>query len=260
TASISGSLVVVRILGSESLEFPSSYALLLFIGFLGLVIASLAFWSIKEPPSSVQGRREPIAIILRSIPELLRKNQDFRRFVIVENLSGFGLMILPFYMLFAKESFNLESIFVGRYLVAQTLGMLLSNILWGIISRRWGSREVVRTCVLIGAVTPILALVLSRFSAKGFYVIFFLVGSMYSGRLVGFEPYLLDIVPDEGRPLYLGIRGTLDILIALLPPIGGLLIDLVGFKPLFLIVTIVLIIAFFLLGDRISPSRPENNH
>lgn len=252
-ASIAGSLVVVKILGSESLRFPRGYALLLFIGFLGLVIASVAFWLIKEPPSPVKEVREPLTVLIKSIPELLRNNLEFRRFVIVENLSGFGLMILPFYMLFAKESFQIDVSFVGRYLVAQTLGMLLSNLLWGMISRWWGSREVVRTCILIGAITPMLALTLLRFGPRSFYAVFFLVGFMYSGRRVGFEPYLLDLLPDDRRPLYLGIRGTLNILIALLPPLGGLLIDLVGFRPLFFIVTVVLVVAFWFLGDRTSP-------
>jgi len=76
---------------------------------------------------------------------------------------------------------------------------------------------------------------------------------MYSGRLVGFEPYLLDIVPEAGRSLFLGIRGSLDVLIAILPTLGGLFVDLLGFRPLFFVVTVVLLLAFLLLGKRNYP-------
>jgi MFS family permease len=106
-------------------------------------------------------------------------------------------------------------------------------------------------CILIGAVTPVLALFSVRIGPTGFYSVFFLTGFMYSGRRVGFEPYLLDIVPEDDRPLFLGIRGTLDILVALLPPLGGFFVDMTGFWPLFVTVTVVLFGAFLLLGRRI---------
>ncbi len=247
-ASVAGGFIVAATLGSASMGFPRGYALLLFIGFVGLMVASGAFWFIEEPPSQVRGKREPLGTLFKSIPGLLKNNPEFRRFVLVENLSGFGLMVLPFYMLFAKESFDLGGSYVGRYLVVQTAGILLSNLVWGALSRKWSSRAVVAACILTGAVTPVLALFSVHFGPAGFYPVFFLTGFMYSGRRVGFEPYLLDIIPDEKRPLFFGIRGTLDILVALLPPLGGFFVDMTGFVPLFLIVTAVLSFAFFLLA------------
>ena len=252
-ASVTGGFIVAGILGSSGPGFPAGYALLLLTGFSGLIVASGAFWLIREPPSLVEEKKDPLALILRKIPRLLKDNPEFRRFVIVENLSGFGLMILPFYMLFAKENFDLEGSYVGHYLVVQTAGILLSNFLWGAISRKWGSKAVIRTCVLIGAVTPMMALLMASYGPAGFYPVFFLVGFMYSGRLVGFEPYLLDIVPETGRSLFLGIRGSLDVLIAILPTLGGLFVDILGFRPLFFIVTAVLLLAFLLLGKRNYP-------
>jgi MFS family permease len=250
-ASVAGGFIVAGTLGAASMGFPRGYAVLLFIGFVGLMVAAGAFWFIEEPPSRAREKREPIRALFKSIPQLLKSNPEFRRFVIVENLSGFGLMILPFYMLFAKESFDLGGSYVGRYLIVQTAGILLSNLVWGALSRKWSSRAVVMACILIGAVTPVLALFSVRIGPTGFYSVFFLTGFMYSGRRVGFEPYLLDIVPEDDRPLFLGIRGTLDILVALLPPLGGFFVDMAGFRPLFVTVTVVLFGAFLLLGRRI---------
>jgi MFS family permease len=254
-ASVAGGFIVAGTLGAASMGFPRGYAVLLFIGFVGLMVASVAFWFIEEPPSRVREKREPIWGLIKGIPRLLKENPEFRRFVIVENLSGFGLMVLPFYMLFAKENFDLGGSYVGRYLIVQTAGILLSNLVWGALSRKWSSKAVVAGCILIGAMTPILALFALRFGPAGFYPVFFLVGFMYSGRLVGFEPYLLDIVPDDERPLFLGIRGTLDILVALIPPLGGLFVDMAGFRPLFVTVTFVLIGAFLLLGRRVRDRK-----
>ncbi|MGC9373300.1 MAG: MFS transporter [Thermovirgaceae bacterium] len=256
-ASIAGGFIVAATLGAASMGFPRGYAVLLFIGFIGLMVASGAFWFIDEPPSRVRETREPIWGLIKGIPRLLKENPEFRRFVIVENLSGFGLMVLPFYMLFAKENFDLGGSYVGRYLIVQTAGILLSNLVWGVLSRKWSSRAVVAGCILVGAVTPVLALFSVRFGPAGFYPVFFLVGFMYSGRLVGFEPYLLDVVPDDERPLFLGIRGTLDILVALIPPLGGLFVDMAGFRPLFFTVTAVLAFAFLLLVKNVMGKQVQ---
>lgn len=203
-ASLLGGLTVARIFNTASLGFPRNFALSFLIGFVGLLIGAVAFWFIREPPSPPRARQETLAALLRRVPALLRRDAEFRRFIVVENLSSFSLMILPFYMVFAKETFAIGGAYVGRYPVVQTVGALLSNVLWATISGRLGSRAVVRACVLVGGLLPMAAL--APLGPDGFLPVFLLVGTVYSGRRVGFEPYLLDIAPDAERPIYLGVR------------------------------------------------------
>jgi hypothetical protein len=68
---------------------------------------------------------------------------------------------------------------------------------------------------------PLVALGLSHLNADLFGIVFFLVGFVFSGRRVGFEPYLLDIIPAEERPIYSGMRETLNVLVVLLPFLRG---------------------------------------
>jgi MFS family permease len=72
------------------------------------------------------------------------------------------------------------------------------------------------------------------------------VGFLKSGRLVGFNPYLLDLAPDDRRTIYLGIRGTLNFMVVLVPIFGGVFIDLLGFYFTFLMVSMIMFIAFYL--------------
>lgn len=104
-ASLLGGLTVARIFNTASLGFPRNFALSFLIGFVGLLIGAVAFWFIREPPSPPRARQETLAALLRRVPALLRRDAEFRRFIVVENLSSFSLMILPFYMVFAKETF-----------------------------------------------------------------------------------------------------------------------------------------------------------
>ena len=106
----------------------------------------------------------------------------------------------------------------------------------------------VRNCIFLGGIIPILAIILTPFGPSYFSIVFLLVGFIQSGREVGFDPYLLDIAPEDQRTAYLGIRGTLNLFVILLPILGGLFIDTIGYYLTFAIVTTIMFISFFILG------------
>jgi MFS family permease len=222
----------------------------LLIGSIGLLIASLGFIIIKEPDSIISVNEQGKFIdFLKSIPQIIKNDHHFKNFIIVENLASFSVMILPFYIIFAKEVFDLDQSFIGVYLLFQIAGTVLSNFLWGIIATRNNSKSVIKVCVSIGGILPILAIILSFTSAYLYAIIFVLLGFIISGRRVGFEPYLLDIAPDHQRTEYLGIRGTMNLFIVILPILGGIFIDFVGFYFTFSLVSFVMIIAYIFLKD-----------
>ena len=250
-AAFGGGWIIARVFSVNSLPFPKNYAFILFIGFIGLIVASIAFWFIKEPPSPVSGEARPsLASLLRSIPNILRESPEFFRFILVENLSSFSLMIMPFYMIYAKDMFSVSDVYIGRYLLFQIGGTIASNLLWGWMSGRYDSRRVVRFCLLLGGVIPIVAIAITHLGADVFSIVFLLVGFVFSGRRVGFEPYLLDIIPADNRPVYLGIRGTLNVLVVLLPVLGGVIIHFAGYLPVFALVAAVMFLASLLLNGR----------
>lgn len=244
-----GGIIVLNIFTIQKLSFPANYAGALIVGCVGLLVAAIAFWFIKEPPSSIDDSEAvSFALFIKKIPCILKNDREFTRFIIIENMSSFSLMILPFYMLYAKDTFTIDGSFVGQYLIFQTLGAVLSNFLWGIVSHKWGSRMIVRICLLIGALIPVIAIILSKFGPYYYSFVFFSAGFLISGRAVGFESYLLDVAPSGHRIIYLGIRGTMNIFIVLLPVIGGYLVTYIGYFLTFIIVTIVMTGAFILSG------------
>ncbi|MEC9488319.1 MAG: MFS transporter [Halanaerobium sp.] len=247
-AAFLGALVVTKIFSPGQVGFPINYSLTLLIGFAGLFAASLAFWFIKEPPSKLGFQeREPLVTFVRKIPALIKTDSRFSRFILVENLTSFSLMILPFYMVFAREHFAVGEEYIGRYLLFQIGGTILSNLFWGFIAKRLGSRIVVRICIFLGGAIPVIAVLLSPFGPDIYAVVFVLVGFIISGRKIGFDPYFLEIAPEEERTVYLGVRGTMNFLIVLMPIIGGIFIDLLGYHITFIMVTVVMLSAFYLI-------------
>jgi MFS family permease len=243
-----GGVVILNIFTLHRLSFPYNYTIILLIGSAGLLVASIAFWFIREPSSIIRDKEKvSFKLFIKKVPSILKKDTDFTRFIIVENMFSFSLMIYPFYMLYAKDILFVNETYVGRYLIFQTAGAVLSNFLWVVISSKWGSKMVLKACILIGSLTPVLAIILSKFGPGYYSLVFFLVGFLISGRAVGFESYILDIAPSDSRIIYLGIRGTMNIFIVLLPVAGGYFITYLGYYVTFFIVAAVTIAAFFLL-------------
>lgn len=224
-AAFGGGLIVTRVFSLGTLAYPLNYVILLIIGAVGMAISVLGYYFIQEPPSLVIVKEDDSLLnYIKEIPGLLKNDNVFSNFIIVENIASFGLMILPFYMVYARDIFSIDQSYIGRYLLFQITGTIFSTFIWGFLSRKFGSQSVVKICIFLGGSIPIVALALARFGPEIYSLVFLLVGFVISGRKVGFDSYLLDIAPEDKRTVYLGVRGTLNIFVVILPILGGGLI------------------------------------
>ncbi|MBN2259898.1 MAG: MFS transporter [Clostridiales bacterium] len=247
-AAFMGGLIITKIFSFGNLGFPVNYSISLSIGFIGLFIASLGFFFIKEPPSvKIPEVKESFIEYLKKVPEFLKNDYHFKRYIIVENMASFSIMMLPFYMIFAKEIFKVDNSYIGKYLIFQVTGTIFSNIVWAYLAKKFDSKTIVRTCIFMGGLIPLIAIGLSFLGPNYFAIVFLLLGFIISGRRIGFEPYLLDIAPEEHRTEYLGIRGTLNIFVIILPILGGYFIETLGYYSTMGIVAAVMFLAAFMM-------------
>lgn len=252
-AALLGGFLIKKIFSMPSIVYPYQYGISLFIGAFGLFIASFGILTIKEPDSLIHNEKPGRFIdFLKTIPKTIKNDVNFKNFIIVENLASFSIMILPFYIIFAKQVFDLDQSFIGIFLIVQIAGTVFSNLIWGLLATKSNAKSVVRFCILIGALLPLLAITLSFTSPPVYSVIFVFLGFIISGRRIGFEPYLLDIAPADQRTEYLGIRGSMNLFVVILPIVSGIFIDIIGFYITFLIVSFCMLIAFALLKNNIN--------
>jgi len=257
-AMLLGAVIVAGAFSLASLAYPANYAFVLGIGAAGLVVASLGFWFIREEPRYGEaGAPETLRAFLARVPAIVTGDRRFLKFILSSNMASFSLMLLPFYMLFAKGVLHVGTEWVGRYLFLQMGGAIASNLIWGSLSGRKGSKAVVQTCIALGGVIPLMALALKPFGPWAFGLVFVLVGFVVSGRSVGFEPYLLDLAPEDQRTVYVGINGTLNFSRVILPILGGAIIDLFGFTAAFIVTAGAMAAAWLLLGGATrTPAGP----
>lgn len=248
TAAFMGGLVINYIF-SQNIDFPLNYTISLSIGFFGLFIASLGFLFLKEPASIINhDNNDSLTTYIKKIPKVLKKDSSFKLFIIVENLAGFSIMILPFYIFFAKDNWSIDESYVGTYLIVLIIGTIFSNLIWGAIGNKFNAKAIVRFCIMLGGLNPLLAIYLGTTTPELYAIVFFIIGFTISGRKIGFEPYLLDIIPTKERVEYLGIRGSLNILVIILPLLAAKTINQFGYNFTFIGVTVMMSIAFILLG------------
>ncbi|ABR31563.1 MFS transporter [Thermosipho melanesiensis] len=224
----------------KEFEYPINYSIMFYIASLSLLTASIGFWLIKENKITLSNEFPSFLKVLKSIPKYLLRDKNLLNYVIFSNLTGFGLIIIPFYVLLAKNSFSLDNKLVGNFLFLQMFGIIISSFLWGKLLHKQGYKKVLKYCVVLGSMLPILAVVLSNFSPSVFSIIFFLSGLTLSARQISFEGILIEISSHENRALYVGISGALNIVTALLPLVIGTVIKLVGFNIIFISVSIAI--------------------
>ncbi|MBO8161853.1 MAG: MFS transporter [Thermosipho sp. (in: Bacteria)] len=222
-------------------DYPINYSVMFYIASFSLFIASIGFWLIKEK-KIIQSKQFPsFLVVLKNIPVYLFKDKNLLNYVIFSNLTGFGLIIIPFYILLAKNSFSLDNKIVGNFLFLQMSGIVLSSFLWGKLLHSKGYKKVLKYCIFLGSSLPILALVLSNFTPLAFSLVFFISGLTLSARQMSFEGILIEISSHDNRALYVGIAGALNIVTALLPLVIGLIIKYIGFNIMFLTVSIAIL-------------------
>jgi len=228
-------------------SYPYNYVWMFALASGLLFVASFGFWALDEP--EIQPSREVHSFfkVLQAIPQHLRQNPSLRRYIILINLTGFGLTLMPFYIAFASHRYGLSGAQVGNYLMVQIGGMILSSFFWGQFVKRYGFSTVVRGCIVCGTLLPLLVLALSGVPLPIFLGVFFLMGMAISARKIAFDGLLIEITTNTNRALHKGIVGAMSLTTALFPLVAGGLILWIGYPPVFVTVSLLVSSAWFIV-------------
>lgn len=133
---VGATLLARRILAEVT--YPNNYALLFGLAAVGLAVASLGFWLIREPVDKNE-HKKPLPW-REYIAQIKSTSQRLRTLIIVQWLTSFSLMALPFYVVYAREELAAPPEAVGWLLLAQVLGGVVATLFWARLVDRAGSR------------------------------------------------------------------------------------------------------------------------
>jgi len=194
--------------------YPNNYALLFGLAALGLTIASLGFWMMKEPLGIVNNQSR---LSWRKYWNQIKDTgKRLKNLISIELLTGFSIVVLPFYVVYAREKLNAPAESVGWFLLAQVLGGILANLVWARLVDRSGSRRMVLVCAIISTLIPLLAVILTPLGWPALTLVFFFAGAVFNGRNVGFQSALLELAPVAERSTFAGLNQILILPLAFL--------------------------------------------
>lgn len=234
------------ILGSRRFGFPENFSLLFLLSFIFMGISYLALGSVREPLQEVHKKPLPFKKFLKKAFHILKTDNNYRIFLAVQILGGAGALVLPFYVLYARDILHIALEMVGIFLMAQMIGSVVSNILWAYLSDFTGNKRVVQISTFLGIVPPLVVLFMPHQFPELFILLFMVIGFFVAVRVIGKTNFLLDIAPPKERPLYIGVNGTLNIPVTLFPLLGGIIVQHTSYTFLFIVASVLILIGILL--------------
>jgi MFS family permease len=225
-------------------SFPLNYAYMFLIGFLALLVASLGFWQLKEyVPSKMVIKN--LNHFMFKIKTELSQNKRLVYFLGFINTMGISITLLPFVMLYAKESFHTQSHDTGLFLFYKVIGSVTIGFFLFAIFKKFKYRYLLYGNVLLVISVSLILLITS--GMPPFKYIFLTGGIIYSIYSISMNGVLLEVSGTENRSMYTGIVGAGNILPALFPVFGGWIIEQFGFQLFFILFILMILISLFFI-------------
>ncbi len=223
--------------------FPNNYSLTFSIAATLLLIASVGFYFLSEKVPSPK-RMIGIKDFFAQMPKEIKNNNNLKNYLIIINMLGIGVSLLPFVVLLAKDSGSISLESIGSFIIFRTLGMVIGSLSLYFLAKTFNYKKVLLFNVFLGSIIPLMALFLQNNSFL-FPSIFLLAGIFVSTYKVAMNGILIEISNDANRTLYAGMSGAGNILTSIFPLIAGVLIMSMGYTFVFISISVVMFSSIF---------------
>ncbi|MCZ6828709.1 MAG: MFS transporter [Gammaproteobacteria bacterium] len=220
----------------------TGYAWVFLIAFILTSTGLLFLALVREPQPPTVATQQNLLQQLGGLPEFLRGDPEFTRFIIARALTTMGRMALPFYILYAGQHIGLSGQTLAILTIAFTLAATLSNLVWGSLADRHGFRLGFLLSVMLWIAATLALLITREYWAV--VAIFIAVGAAQEGFRTATINMTLEFGHRDQLALRLGIAtSSAEAAGALAPLLGGILATTLGYGAVFLSAT-----AFLTLG------------
>jgi MFS family permease len=218
----------------EQQPFPMNFMYCFLISAAVLVLSYIAIALTRESPHEVtipQGKQEHI---WSSMMDILRRDNNFRWFLIARMVVQLGTMAFSFYTVFAANRLHGSAYAVGILTSVLLITQTIFNPLLGWLADRWSRKGVLE----IGAVAIVLSALFARFAPtiEWLYPSMILAAVANTAFWTITMAMTLEFGTYNERPTYVGMANTLIAPATILAPlIGGWLADSRGYSSTFLL-------------------------
>jgi MFS family permease len=243
-----GTREIVRLLlGPTGPAFPQNYGLMFGIATIIFIFGGFALAMTREEEHGTPVEPgPPMRQYLGYLGRVLRQDREFRQLTIVRLLFDLTMMGLPFYVVFGATELKLHrDALVADSVLLATMGTTIASILMGWLSRKSGSRAVIRLSGLASALHPGMALLSLVLGQPALYLALALAGFVNAAIAPGYFDWIITHAPPDRRPIYVGLANTISAISHLAPFVGGFILKLTSYPALFGLATLIAALGLF---------------
>ncbi|MCA9026630.1 MAG: MFS transporter [Planctomycetaceae bacterium] len=226
-----GAVTAAAILLTRWLAIPENRGYTWIFAFVagGFVVAALSLLALFEPPDEyvVTPRRTPRHHFSNAW-QVYRHDRSFRRAANVSMLFIGSVLLFPHYRWLAADQLGTSSTDMVGWVIAQNIGVGLFSPVFGTIADRHGNRIVMRLEIFLGALVPLLAILMASglvpHGGDYYWIVFVFLG-LVPVTIRTIINYTLELADETEQPRYLS---TMHICLAIpfvVSPLAGLWLD-----------------------------------
>jgi MFS family permease len=249
---ILGALAVPVVL--EKFTFPLGYVFSFAVAG-AFIFLSWVFLSLTREPA-VYSSKPPVSQLnyLRSLPEVLRRDRNFRMYLLAQIIFSLSGMATGFLVVYTVKTWNLPDAEASGFMIALQIGLTLAYLFFGFLSDRKGHKLSLEICMLLSALLLVLAIIAP--SPWWFFPIFFLRGAVNAGTFISGISIVYEFTDAENRPTYIGLANTIPgVAGSLAPLIGGWLAGAMSYRSMFILSAIIGAVSWVLLRFAVREPR-----
>jgi MFS family permease len=241
----------------EYFDFPYNFMVLFGIAGVFIFLSWISLAMTREPAVPPKKERLTNKLYWRSLPQIIRTDENFRRFLYSQIVLTAGGMGMGFFTIYALRQWSISDGMVGLFTTSLMVGTALSNLIFGWMADKFGHKLVIELSTLALMLSSAIALLAP--TPEYFYLVFALQGVYTAGIILSGIMIVFEFCEEDIRPTYIGLtNSSIGIFAGITPMIGGWLADTAGFAWLFGVSAIFSIVSFILLRFTVGEPRKTN--
>jgi len=230
-------------------QAPQSYAYLFMVSSVLMAIGFLSFATIDEPSkANVSTKEKKFSHFLSNAKTILKNDKRLQKQIIAILLSNSYFLSMPFVILNANNSFELTGWMLGGFISVQMVGSIIGSMFL------WRKIDDYEQMLSLSFIFMIAAFILAIFatSVYAYGVIFLLFGIALDGLSISGMNLVIEIAPEDKRPIYTALQTNIVSLGLFFPILGGVLLKFVGSYELIYLLSIAMLVGGFMMSRRLD--------
>lgn len=219
----------------DTYAFPINIRILFWIALGTSAISPILIATFKEVPYPVKPQKEDLRQFIKAIPDHLRQQPDFIRFMISRAVLGLGVLGNAFYALYGRDVFSQTAGSLAIFTMIILFTQSLIGFVWGWLGDRFGYKKVYVIVSILVVLQGLLALLAT--APWMIYLIAFCIGSVYAAFRICDSNMIFEIAPSAETSRFVGMTNTFVApVMTLAPLLGGALVDVFSHQVMFITV------------------------